>query len=145
MVDVSKVSATPTLLQASQLPCFSMGNGMHKLRFTVPPAVLERDGAVPWYETQTTGSESAAFQIPGFFTRFLVLDHDIGGNIAQYVVIEGEVEFRDPCDSTISMLSKRPKLAPSEQSVCDDDDDFKDYMEWKKWRDRPKSVMAGPP
>lgn len=142
MVDTSKVSATPTLLQASQLPCFTMGNGVQKLRFTVPESVLTRDGTVPWYETQATGSESAAFQIPGFFVRFMVLDHDIGGNIAQYVIIEGEVEFRDPCDSTITMLSKPTKLIPSEVSACDEDEDFKDYLEWKKWQGSRKGSIA---
>jgi len=145
MVDTSKVSATPTLLQASQLPCFTMGNGVQKLRFTVPPSVLTRDGTVPWYETQATGSESATFQIPGFFARYMVLDHDIGGNIAQYVIIEGEVEFRDPCDSTISMLSKPPKIILSDGDACDEEDDFKEFLAWKKRMAAPRSLCAAPP
>jgi hypothetical protein len=75
----------------------------------------------------------------------MVLDHDIGGNIAQYVIIEGEVEFRDPCDSTISMLSKPPKIILSDGDACDEEDDFKEFLAWKKRMAAPRSLCAAPP
>jgi hypothetical protein len=149
MVDSTKISATPTLTQASQLPCFQIGNGMQKLKFNVPPRALMKDGTVPWYETETTGSESGAFQIPAFVWSQMNLDHAIGGNVTQYVIIEGEVEFRDPCDSTVTLFKPRPSLSPPrEQSVrvLEEDDDFAEYLKWKEWQStHPRAVMAAPP
>jgi hypothetical protein len=149
MVDSSKISATPTILQASQLPCFQLGNGLQKLTFTVPPRVLMKDAAVPWLETQTTGSESGAFQIPAFVWSAMALDHDIGGNIAQYVIIEGEVEFRDPCDSTVSLTRTpaRPVIGGGEEEktiVRDEDEDFTEYMQWKEARSERGRSSAVP-
>jgi hypothetical protein len=147
MVDSSKISATPTIVQGSQLPCFQIGNGVQKLKFRVPPRVLMRDGTVPWYETETTGSESGAFQIPAFVWSAMALDHDIGGNIAQYVIIEGEIEFRDPCDSTVSLLRRAAILPPPVKSVafsvCDEDDDFKEPVGGK--RDGTCNLVVGQP
>lgn len=141
MVDSSKLASTPTLTQASQLPCFSLGGGTHKLRFSVPQNVLMRDGGVPWFETQATGSESAAFQIPAFVWSNTTFSNTITtAGISQYVVVTGEIEFRDPVDATVSLTRALPP--PSDRSVCDDDDDFKDYVEWKKWRDSRKGSIA---
>lgn len=152
MVDSSKLAATPTLTQASQLPCFQIGNGLQKLKFTVPPRVLKRDGAVPWYETETTGSESGAFQIPGFVWSQMALDHDVGGDVTQYVLIEGAVEFRDPTDSTISLtrVARMPESSSEERKtiIRDEDDDFAEYQQWREARSRvsePRPTLAAPP
>ena len=147
MVDTTKISATPTITQASQLPCFTIGNGLMKLKFSVPMRVLMKDGAVPWYETQTTGSESGAFQIPAFIWSTLNLDANIGGNVTQYVIAEGEVEFRDPCDSTVTLFRPpRPALqAPSDNKsfrAVDEDDDFAEYLKWKEWQSVRRGTIA---
>lgn len=153
MVDKSKITGTPTTEQATQLPCFKMGNGFQQIRFDVPPSVLVRAGAVPWFETETTGSESGAFQIPGCVWSASVIDHTTDGDLSQHILIEGDIEFRDPCDSTISLLRPRVPLPlpspPSAADSADQDDDFAEYLKWKEWQSlrsvSGKHVAAIPP
>lgn len=136
MGDTTKLSGIPTTAQASQMPCFALGNGFQRISFNVPPRVLQRDGAVPWYETQTRGSESEAFRIPGFLWYSSVVEHTVNGDLSQQIMIEGDIEFRDPVDSVLSFMDKPKNVPPADddEKSCDRDDesDFAEFLVWKR-------------
>jgi hypothetical protein len=148
MMDTSKLSATPSTEQATQLPCFKLGDGYHTISFTVPPRILMKGGTVPWFETQATGSESATFQIPAFAWSATVLDHTVDGDVSQHLLIEGDIEFRDPVDSTISALVSHAGVPSAEEEKTierDEDSDYAEYVRMKRAAEKAPSVASLPP
>jgi len=154
-VESQKFNATPTIDQAAQLPCYALANGFMKARFVVPTTELRR-GTVPWFETTSTGSEPVALQQPGTL-YYGIYEASPSTTYYQFVLVEGEIEFRDPIDANDSVFAPVPANNDSKESSssvasvdaaprwADIPDDIEDTVVVPRKRVSVTAVASSPP
>lgn len=121
-VDYTKFTSTPSWNSATQLPLFRMGAANQGCALRVQQRDL-RKTTVPWLETTNTGSESEAFQSAGVLWHGNYVSTATTAGYLCHVILEGEVEFRDRADNSVTLF-KRLLIAETSQ------EDKEEEKEW---------------
>jgi hypothetical protein len=100
-MDSSKFSSVPTWAQLTQFPIFEMKSAPHIASCSVQTQEL-RKTTVPWLETTSTGSESQAFRQAGTVFWGAWMNSPMASGLPTHLLVEGEIEFRDPVDAAIT-------------------------------------------
>jgi hypothetical protein len=116
---VPSEGAPASFTDLTSFPVKRMSNGFQKIVMTVPPRVI-RQTLYPRFRTTTTGSPSNEEVICGSVWYLINLNNTPASNVQLYSLIEGLIEFEDPCDSGLSLSHiDRPM---SMFRICEDDE-----------------------
>jgi len=85
--------APGSVAQASELPCYTLGNIFYPVKMKVPDKLL-LDGQVKWWQSHVSTDVDLYRQ--GIFYAFTKSSSAPGATYTFYVTVEGEVEFKDP-------------------------------------------------
>ncbi len=114
-IDYTKFTSTPSWNSATQMPVFNMGPAHGPVAIAVGQKDL-RKITVPWLETTSTGSESEAFQSAGVVYHGTYVSTATTAGYLIHVMFEGEVEFRDRIDNSVSLFSQGSVERPAAEA-----------------------------
>lgn len=100
-----------SVLHMSQLPYFAIGSTNKDAEIHVPRKYLQR-AQVNWFDTSSLGTPDDEFRIQGtiYYVWQWGFNPDLTNNANVFVVVEGEVEFALPVDSSDSVAIARRLL-----------------------------------
>jgi len=134
-------TAPTALTQLLDFPEFKYGNRYQKLNIKVGPAGLYQTTPTHWYETGTQGSTQ--FNSAGTVISYCASSENSANKVSlASVIIEIEVEFKEPIDTALIPLDKLKARVLREEKmlVSRQTDDSKEFIEVKSsaWKDEKK-------